>query len=124
MCPIDAVFTRLEPYFSYDAPDGSRLIILRHGSFVLKCPFYCIAVLLEFHQWRKLCWLLVLAPTIVATNSHRSSLLTELAKSPQVPEAVNGHSQPFAAECSNRELCSTSAKKSSAGSFGATDGNE
>jgi hypothetical protein len=59
-----------------------------------------------------------LGPTIVATNSRRSSLLTELTtKSPQVLEAVNGHSQPFAAECFNRELCPTWAKKSGAGSL-------
>jgi hypothetical protein len=115
MCPIDAVFTRLEPHFSYDAADGPRFFsfaFLRHRSFVLKCPFHCIAVLLEFHQWRKPCWLLVLAPTIVATNSRRTSLLTEnLAKSHQVLEALNCHSQPFAAECSNGELCSACAKK-------------
>jgi hypothetical protein len=75
MCPIDGVFTRLEPHFSYDAPDVSRLIILRHGSFVPQVP--------EFHQWRKLCWGL--------DTYHCGNQL--------------------AAERSNRELCSTSAKK-------------
>jgi hypothetical protein len=115
MCPIDAVFIRLEPHFSYDTGMGrgsSSFAFLRYGSFVLKFPFHCIAVLLGFHQWRKLYWLLVLAPTIAATKSRRSSLLTEnLAKSGQVLEGANCRSHPFAAEPPHREPCSTSAKK-------------
>src|SRR5215475_9990578 len=93
MCPIDAARVYpLEPHLLRCSGRHSfSFVFLRRGSFVLKCPFHCIAGLLEFDQSRKLCWFLL--GTYHCRNQLASQLTENLAKSPQVLEVVNCHLQ-------------------------------
>src|SRR5215467_13474517 len=114
MPPISAaVFYPLEILFLLQyrrrAEAHGVSLSFRRGSFVLKCPCHRIAGLLEFDQWRKLCWFLL--GTYHCRNQLASLLPTNLAKPPQVLVVVNCHSATPLPESVLIELWSPERKK-------------